>query len=263
MSKPRLEGKVAIVTGAASGIGEAAARLFVNNGAFVVIADIQDELGHRVVGSIDPAKCCYRHCDVRDEKQVQEMVDHAIEKYGSLDIMFSNAGIVGSLTGILKLDLGDLDNTMAINVRGVAATVKHAAGAMVARQIRGSIICTASVAACIGGSGPHAYTISKHALVGLVRSTASELGKHGIRVNCISPFGVATPLTCQLGNLDPSEVEANCCAMSNLKGTVLKPQNVAEAALFLASDESSFISGHNLVVDGGLTVVSHAFSSFQ
>lgn len=254
---------MAVVTGAASGIGEAAARLFVDSGAFVVIADIQDELGHRVVDSIDPGRCCYRHCDVTDEKQVQEMVDHAVEKYGSLDILFSNAGTVGSLTGILELDLGELDSTMAINVRGVTATVKHAARAMVAGRIRGSIICTASVAGCLGGSGPHAYTVSKHALVGLVRSTASELGKYGIRVNCISPFGVATPLACQIGNLDPSQVEANCCAASNLKGIVLKPRHLAEAALFLASDESSFISGHNLVVDGGFTVVRHCFSSFQ
>lgn len=257
MSKPRLEGKVAIITGAASGIGEEAVRLFAENGAFVVAADVQDELGHRVVASIGTERVAYRHCDVRDEKQVEETVNYALEKYGSLDILFSNAGIMGPLSTILELDIDGLDNTMAINVLGVAATFKHAARAMVGRNIRGSIICTTSVASSIGGSGPHAYTTSKHALLGLVRSACSELGAYGIRVNSISPFGIATPLSCKAYNLQPSEVEANCCAVANLKGIALKARHVAEAALFLASDESAYISGHNLAVDGGFTVVNN------
>lgn len=262
MAKPRLEGKVAIITGAASGIGEAAARLFVENGALVVIADVQDELGHQVVTSIGPEKSCYRHCDVRDEKQVQETVEHAIDEYGHLDILFSNAGILGPKGSILELDMGELDNTMAVNLRGGAAMIKHVARTMVSRQIRGSIICTTSVAASLGGTGPHAYTVSKHALVGLVRSAAAELGPYGIRVNCISPSGVATPLSCQISNLSASEVEAKCCALSNLKGITLEPRHLAEAAMFLASDESSYISGHNLVIDGGFTVVDHSYSSY-
>lgn len=251
---------MALVTGAASGIGEAAVRLFAENGAFVVAADVQDELGHQVVASISSERVSYRHCDVRDEKQVEETVSYALEKYGSLDVLFSNAGIIGPLTGILELDMNDFDNTMATNVRGVAATVKHAARAMVGRNIRGSIICTASVAASIGGAGPHAYTTSKHALLGLVRGACSELGAYGIRVNCISPFGIGTPLSCNAYNLQPSEVEANSCAAANLKGVVLKANHVAEAALFFASDESAYISGHNLVVDGGFTVVNRGFS---
>lgn len=249
---------MAIITGAASGIGEEAVRLFAENGAFVVAADVQDELGHRVVASIGTERVAYRHCDVRDEKQVEETVNYALEKYGSLDILFSNAGIMGPLSTILELDIDGLDNTMAINVLGVAATFKHAARAMVGRNIRGSIICTTSVASSIGGSGPHAYTTSKHALLGLVRSACSELGAYGIRVNSISPFGIATPLSCKAYNLQPSEVEANCCAVANLKGIALKARHVAEAALFLASDESAYISGHNLAVDGGFTVVNNS-----
>ncbi|CAK9152850.1 unnamed protein product [Ilex paraguariensis] len=260
-SKLRLEGKVALVTGAASGIGEEAVRLFAENGASIVVADVQDELGHQVIASIGSEKVSYHHCDVRDEKQVEETVNYTLEKYGNLDILFSNAGIIGTLTGILELDLDGFDNTMATNVRGVAATIKHAARAMVARKIRGSIICTTSVAASLGGTGPHAYTISKHALVGLVRTACSELGVYGIRVNCISPFGVATPLSCRAYNLEPNEVEANSCALSNLKDIVLKARHIAEAALFLASDESAYISGHNLAVDGGFTVVNHSFSA--
>ncbi|KAJ4968722.1 hypothetical protein NE237_015423 [Protea cynaroides] len=152
--------------------------------------------------------------------------------------------------------MADFDNTLATNVRGMAATVKHAARAMVAEKIRGSIICTASVAGTVGAMGPHGYTIAKHAVVGLVRSACSELGVHGIRVNCVSPFGVATPMVCEAYKREPSELEAGCAAVSNLKGIILKTTHIAEAALFLASDESAFISGHNLTIDGGFTVIS-------
>ncbi|KAM7275091.1 hypothetical protein ACFE04_016957 [Oxalis oulophora] len=257
MSKPRLEGKVALITGAASGIGEESVRLFAENGCSVVLADIQDELGLQVVTSIGSDKVIYRHCDVRDEKQVEETVNYTFLKFGKLDILFSNAGIIGPISSILDLDLTSFDDTMATNVRGMAATIKHAAGAMVKHKIRGSIICTTSVSSTLAGTGPHAYTISKHALVGLVRTACFELGSYGIRVNSVSPFGVATPLACQAYNLEPSQVEANSSELANLKGILLKARHVAEAALFLASDESAYISGQNLAVDGGFTVVSH------
>lgn len=249
---------MALLTGAASGIGEQTARLFTENGARVVVADVQDEMGLQVVESIGTERASYLHCDVRDEKQVEEAVSFTINKYGSLDVLFSNAGIIGPLTSILELDLDGFNNTMATNVRGVAATIKHAARAMVARNIRGSIICTTSVASLLGGTGPSAYTTSKHALVGLVRSACSELGEYGIRVNSVSPFGVATPLACTAYNLRPNEVEENSCGLANLKGVVLKARHVAEAALFLASDESAYISGHNLAVDGGYAVVARS-----
>ncbi|XP_010091401.2 short-chain dehydrogenase reductase 3b [Morus notabilis] len=261
MSKSRLEGKVALVTGAASGIGEETVRLFAANGAFVVAADVQDGLGQQVVQSIGSEKVTYHHCDVRDEKQVEATVNYTLEKYGKLDILFSNAGIIGPLTSIMDLDLDGFDHTMATNVRGVAATFKHAARVMVARGTRGSLICTASVSASLGGTGPHSYSVSKHALVGLVRTACSELGAHGIRVNSVSPYGVATPLACRAYNLQPEEVETNISAAANLKGVALKARHVAEAALFLASDESEYVSGHNLVVDGGFTVVAHGYSA--
>lgn len=256
-SKPRrLEGKVALITGAASGIGEETARLFAENGGRVVVADIQDELGQQVVASIGLDKASYYHCDVRYENQVEATVNYTLLTYGTLDILFSNAGVMGPLTSILDLDLDSFDQTWATNVRGVAATVKHAARAMVARNIKGSIICTASVAACLGGVGPNAYTTSKHAVVGLVRAASSELGGYGIRVNCISPFGVATPLPCNAYKLDPTELEESTSAMASLKGVVLKATHIAQAALFFASQESAFITGHNLVVDGGFTVAT-------
>lgn len=261
MSKQRLEGKVAIVTGAASGIGEEAVKTFVENGAFVVIADINDELGHQLATSIGLEKVSYHHCDVRDEKQVEETVSFTLENYGTLDIMFSNAGILGPTSSILEFDLNQFDNTMAVNVRGVAATIKHAARVMVDRKIRGSIICTASVAATVAGGGGHDYVTSKHGLIGLVRSICSELGAYGIRVNSISPYLVATPLVCKTFGKEQGEVEAYGNGLSNLKGVTLKAKHVAEAALFLASDESAYISGHNLVVDGGFSVINTSFTN--
>ncbi|RZC86185.1 hypothetical protein C5167_007373 [Papaver somniferum] len=256
MSTARLEGKVAIITGAASGIGEAAARLFVENGASVVIADVQDELGDQVVASIGPERCSYKHCDVTDEKQVEEMVTYTLDKYGTLDIVYSNAGIVGSLTSTLDLDVKALEKTIDVNVCGSVAMMKHACRAMVARNIHGSIICTASAGATRGGLAPAGYTASKHALLGVVRSASRELGMYGIRVNCVSPFAVATPMACTIPGvnrfrLDPEFVEAQMSSVSNLKGMILKPKDIAETAMFLASDESACINGHNLVVDGG------------
>ncbi|KAE9457821.1 hypothetical protein C3L33_10251, partial [Rhododendron williamsianum] len=242
MSKPRrLEGKVAIITGAASGTGEAAANLFVENGAFVVVADIQEELGLKVVASIAGPE------------------HRAIYK--------NNAGILGPMdSSILDMDMEEgFDRTMAVNLRGPALCIKHAARAMVKRQVRGSIICTASAASVIGGLGPIAYIASKHGLVGLVRAAASELGKHGIRVNCVSPYFFATPLAISgmsaMGINNASGVEALASSVANLKGVVLKAKHVAEAALFLASDESSiYVSGHNLAVDGGFTVVDNSIA---
>ncbi|KAJ0976445.1 hypothetical protein J5N97_018410 [Dioscorea zingiberensis] len=251
MSKFRLEGKVAIVTGGASGIGEATARLFVLNGAYVIIADIQDELGGSVVKSIGAEKCTYKHCDVTDEEQVEETVQYTVRTHGRLDIMFSNAGIMDPMMSILNLDLADYDRVMAVNARGAVSAIKHAARAMVRHGTKGSIICTGSVAACQAGNGTVAYTVSKHAALGLVRAAAGEVGRFGIRVNCVSPSGVATPLACGVfGGSSQDEVEAGCAAVANLKGVVLKASHVAEAVLFLASDESSFMSGHNLVIDG-------------
>jgi NAD(P)-dependent dehydrogenase (short-subunit alcohol dehydrogenase family) len=152
--------------------------------------------------------------------------------------------IAGPLSSILEFDLNKFDNTMAVNVRGSAATIKHAARAMVERKIRGSIICTASVAGSVAGCAGHDYTSSKHGLIGLVRSTCSELGVYGIRVNSISPYAVATPLACRGLDMDVSEVEAIGNDYANLKGITLKTTHIAETALFLASDESTYISGH-------------------
>ncbi|XVF09147.1 hypothetical protein REPUB_Repub07fG0066400 [Reevesia pubescens] len=253
LTKKKLAGKVAIITGGASGIGEATARLFAYHGArMIIMADIQDQLGQEVASSIGSHNCTYKHCDVTDEDQVKELIQSTIQNYGQLDIMISNAGILNnSDQTILDLDFPQFDRLMAINVRGMVACVKHAARVMVERSVRGSIVCTASAAASHGVKRRTDYCMSKHAVLGLVRSASKQLGVHGIRVNCVSPNGLATPMTCHAHGKSVEDVEEIYEAGRVLKGTVLRAGHVADAVLFLASDESELITGHDLLVDGG------------
>ncbi|KAJ7517475.1 hypothetical protein O6H91_21G025500 [Diphasiastrum complanatum] len=256
----RLEGQVAVITGAASGIGEATARSFIAHGARVIIADIQDEAGTKLAKDLGP-NAHFVHCDVSKEEDVSESVGLAVSVYGQLDIMYNNAGILmpksmGTDTGISDLNLADMHDMFRINVYGVALGIKHAARVM-KPQRRGCIICTASITSILSSLASHYYTVSKHAVVGLTRSSASELSEYGIRVNCISPTIVMTPflrimlsnphLNKKLGEWRTSE--AGC----NLSQTFLSPDEVAKAALFLASD-GNYISGHNLVIDGSRSV---------
>ncbi|XP_074368909.1 (+)-cis,trans-nepetalactol synthase NEPS2-like [Apium graveolens] len=252
----RLEGKVAIITGGASGIGEATARLFAEHGArAIVIADIQDTLGQNVAKSIGE-QCRYMHCDVSSEDQVKALIDSTVETFGKLEIMFSNAGV--GKTGewaqtILDFNLDASDRLFAINTRGMAACVKHAARVMVEGGVKGgSIVCTGSLAASQGLVQFTDYVMSKHAVVGLVKSASKGLGQYGIRVNCISPGGVVTPLSCSEMKLGMKECENFFEGIMDLKGFgAMKAKDIANAVLFLASQDSQFITGHNLIVDGG------------
>ncbi|KAL3826178.1 hypothetical protein ACJIZ3_022207 [Penstemon smallii] len=261
----RLEGKVAIITGGAGGIGEATVRLFAAHGAYVIIADVEDNLGNTLADSIS-SHVTYVHCDVTSEEDIENLINSTVSKYGKLDILFNNAGILGNQSkhkSILNFDADEFDQIMRVNVRGTALGMKHAARAMI--RCGGCIISTASVAGVFGGLGPHSYTASKHAIVGLTKNAACELGRYGIRVNCISPFGVATRMLVNAWREDGGEgggcvseeevekMEEIVRGLGNLKGETLRTRDIAEAALFLASDESRYISGHNLVVDGGVT----------
>ncbi|PON45530.1 Short-chain dehydrogenase/reductase [Parasponia andersonii] len=257
ISAGKLHGKVTIITGGASGIGEATARRFVSHGArAVVIADVQDEKGQNVAASIGHDRCTYVHCDVTNEDQVKALVDSTVRRYGRLDVMFSNAGVPSACQQtVVDFDLAAYEGLFAVNVRGMAACVKHAARAMVEGGVRGgSVVCTASRMASVGTEKYTDYTMSKHAVLGLVRCASLQLGACGIRVNAVSPGPISTPLLVALfeGNLEKEELEKRVESTVSLKiGRVPSVENVAEAVSFLASDESEFITGHNLAVDGG------------
>ncbi|XP_060204702.1 short-chain dehydrogenase reductase 3b-like [Lycium barbarum] len=254
MESKKLDGKIAIITGGASGIGEATSRLFVQHGAKVVIADIQEEKGRSVVQSIGSGHCTFIKCDVTDEQEVQSLVKSTVEIYGRVDIMFSNAGIASTHEheqDILGFNLDASDNLFSINVRGSVACVKHAGKAMVECGVKGKIICTGSVTATMGVTKQIDYAMSKHAVLGLVKCASKGLGKYGIRVNCVSPAAVATPVLEKSMKMSVDEIEKMFESFNCLKNGALNASNVADAVLFLASDDSKFVTGHNLVVDGG------------
>jgi len=253
----RLEGRAALVTGGASGLGEGTVRLFAREGARVLIADLQEERGRRVAEEIGAA-ALYQRTDVSDEADIAAAVDRAVAEFGRLDCVFANAGIVGAVGPIDETPAEEYDATMAINLRGVFLSMKHAARVM-KPQGSGTILSCSSIAGLRGGLGPHVYATAKAALIGLTRNVAAELAPFGIRVNCIAPGNMATPMIAGLVTGDPDRVEdmENAMAVSSpLPGRSGRPEDIANAALYLASDEAAFVSGHTLVVDAGLTTGS-------
>jgi NAD(P)-dependent dehydrogenase (short-subunit alcohol dehydrogenase family) len=253
----RLDGKVAVITGGASGIGEGTVRLFVEEGARVVIADVQDDRGETLADTLG-GRALYQRTDVSEEAQIKAAVQRAVDEYGRLDCMFNNAGFGGAVGPIEQIPVDEYDKTMNVLLRGVFLGMKHAAPIMKA-QGSGSIISTASVAGLTGGDGPHVYSTAKAAVIHLTKSVALELGEAGIRVNCICPGGIATPLIAkafQSPELDEAAVLERVKPFLGQFQPIARagiPEDIARAALFLASDESSFVTGHALVVDGGLT----------
>ncbi|KAL8464950.1 hypothetical protein ACS0TY_034439 [Phlomoides rotata] len=243
-----------IITGGASGIGEVTAHHFAEHGArAVVIADIQGDNGRAAAESIGSGRFSYVHCDVTDEEQVKSLVDWTVKTYGGIDIMFSNAATIStSEQSILDLDFSEFDRVMRVNTRSNAVCVKQAGRKMIELGTRGVIVCTDSVAATMGGMATTDYSMSKHAVLGLVRSASMQLGVHGIRVNCVSPSAVLTPMLGPLGLTTAGDVENFMGPFTSLKGVALTAAHVAEAVVFLTSDESAFVTGHDLKVDGGL-----------
>lgn len=246
-----LDGRVAIITGGASGIGAATAELFVAEGAKVLIADMQEERGQDMAASLGDA-AVFQHVDVTKEAEVAAAVDAAVDRWGGLDIMFNNAGFGGALGPIETTTVDDFDLTFDVLVKGVFLGIKHAAPAMRERG-GGSIINTASVAGLQAGWSPHLYSVAKSAVIHLTKSVALEYGEHNIRVNCICPGVIATPLAAGRPDVSDEALEKMKGALGRTQvlGRIGDPTDIAQAARWLASDESSYVTGHAQVVDGG------------
>lgn len=253
----RLEGKVAVITGAASGIGAESARLFASEGASVVLADIQDARCEKMVEELGP-KTSFWHTDVTNEEQIAGAVRHAVEKYGRLDCMFNNAGR-GHAEGLIdQLSPQMFHEVVDLLLGGVMFGMKHAATVMKAQK-SGSIINTASVAGIGVGYGGTMYSACKAAVIHVTKVIANEIGEENVRVNCIAPGAIPTAIFGRVGGLDQEAAEA-IIPMLQMGFAKAQPiprsgstRDIAEAALWLASDASSFVTGICIPVEGGLT----------
>jgi NAD(P)-dependent dehydrogenase (short-subunit alcohol dehydrogenase family) len=250
----RYEGQVAVITGAASGLGEAAARLLVAQGGRVVIADYGEERGRAVAAALGDA-ARFVTCDVTKETTVAAAIDAAVDTWGRLDGVWANAGIVGVSGPIADTPMDDFDRTIAVLLRGVFVTVKHAARAMTAVGNGGCILMTSSIAGVQGGRGPHAYAMAKAGVIGLARNAAAELAGQRIRVNAIAPGSIPTGMTAHAITGDPDAIEAITKYVGDKSplGRPAHPNDIAETALFLLSSAGSYITGQTIVVDAGVT----------
>jgi NAD(P)-dependent dehydrogenase (short-subunit alcohol dehydrogenase family) len=256
----RLDNKVAVITGAASGIGRGTAIRFAGEGAAVVIADLNEEGGTAAVRECreNGGNAVFQKTDVANETDVRAAVARAVKEFGKLNVIYNNAGLAGARGSIEGTPVEDWDRAFAVLTRGVFLGMKHAIPEM-RKNGGGSIISTASIAGLFGGYGPHAYSAAKAAVVNLTRSVALEVAKHRIRVNCICPGGINTPIFNVLTS-DANQMEQLLAALCPLKRSG-HPEDIANMALFLASDEAQFITGQAMVVDGGVTAGSVAMES--
>lgn len=250
----RLDDKVAIVTGGASGMGLAMARRFLGEGAAVVIGDLNADAGAKAVAELGAHadRLRFVRTDVAVEDDVASLVSAAVEAFGRLDVMCNNAGVGGAFGPIGEIELSAWNRTFEILVASVFLGTKHASRVMVAQGEGGAIINTASVAGLAGGGGPQAYSASKAAVINLTQTTALELAPHRIRVNAICPGVIYTPLL--HGNRDEDIAEADA-TMAELQPWPERgePDDIAGTALWLASDDAAFVTGESVVVDGGLS----------
>jgi NAD(P)-dependent dehydrogenase (short-subunit alcohol dehydrogenase family) len=257
----KLKDKVALVTGGASGIGEGTVRKFVEEGARCVVVDLQIERAQSLVEELGDA-CLAFAADVASEEGVAGAVDFSVEKFGKLDIVFNNAGILGSVGPIKDISSDGWHRTIDVLLSSVFFGIKHATRVMEGNG--GVIINTASTAGVRAGLGPHIYTAAKHGVIGLSQSVAPDLGPKGIRCNVICPGGTVTGLTARLAVGDHTNLEeaTKVIGSANPMGRGGRVEDIANAVCFLASSEASFVNGAVFVVDGGGEVIADRNSTF-
>jgi NAD(P)-dependent dehydrogenase (short-subunit alcohol dehydrogenase family) len=253
-----LDGKVAVITGGASGIGLASVELFVAEGARVVIADVDDTRGHETVERLGDATV-YAHTDVTKEDDVAAAIAQAVEKFGKLDVVFNNAGAGGDPSSIADLTEDGFARSTALLVNSVLWGHKHAIRQFRAQGTPGAIVTTDSAAGLQPGWGGPSYTIAKHAVIGIVREAAAEVAAEAIRVNAVAPGITRTPIMPRTFGvplergpefLDYLDEKAG---VTQPLGRMARPEEIAQAALWLASDRSSYVTGHIIPVTGGAT----------
>jgi NAD(P)-dependent dehydrogenase (short-subunit alcohol dehydrogenase family) len=252
MAEQRFSGKVALVTGGASGIGRACAQLFAREGASVVVSDVAVEGGEETVRLIgeDGGEASFVEADVSKALEVESLVRRALEAYGRLDYAFNNAGIEGRMaTNTADYPEEDWDRVIAVNLKGVWLCMKHEIDQMLA-QGGGSIVNNSSVEGLVGLQGTSAYAASKHGVVGLTKTAALEYAQSGIRVNAVCPGLIRTPMVERYTGGD-AETEAQWAAIFEPVGRMGSPDEVAEAVVWLCSEAASFVTGHAMAVDGG------------
>jgi NAD(P)-dependent dehydrogenase (short-subunit alcohol dehydrogenase family) len=251
----RLDGKVAVITGAASGIGRGTALCLAKEGSAVVVADLNSQGGERVTAEIAAVggRAVFQHADVSSEPDIRAAVDRAVREYGRLDIMFNNAGLVGAIGPIEEVTAADWDKTMSVLLRAVFLGIKYAVEPM-RKSGGGSIISTSSAAALIPLQYGAAYSAAKGAVISLTRAAAVQLGRDRIRVNRICPGVINTPIWGATPEFDdPSKVEQALGQAQPIQ-RVGRPEDIASMVLYLASDESQWVTGTAMIVDGGFTV---------
>ena len=258
-----LDGKVAIVTGGSSGIGERIVELFVEQGAKVVVAARRQQEGSALEKRLGIR---FIRTDVANESDVKTMVDQTVKWFGRVDCLVNNAGVPSPMVSITEIDVPTIDQLLAVNVRGVLLGIKHVAPVMLAQKA-GSIINIGSIAGLRGGASGHIYSATKAAVQSITRSAGAELGEKGIRVNTISPGAIVTGIFAKNAGVEGSKADRLTDVIKGAFASLQPipragmPEDIAQAAVFLASDGSSFINCQDIVVDGGMTSITRGWSA--